>query len=61
VCGCARGHEQEVWELKHGRGLETAPDGVVFVKCHSDVEAVVAAAVQHGVCLIPFGGGTRYV
>ena len=23
-----------------------------------DVEAIVACAVQHGVCLIPFGGGT---
>lgn len=26
--------------------------------CSQDVEAIVACAVLHGVCLIPFGGGT---
>ena len=28
---------------------------------HDDVEAIMKAAVTHGTCLIPFGGGTRYL
>ena len=27
-----------------------------FTGSHNDVEAIVAAAVKHNVCIIPFGG-----
>ncbi|CDJ42001.1 FAD linked oxidase family protein, related [Eimeria tenella] len=47
----------EIFALRHGQ-LERLPDVVLFPKCHEDVEAIVACAVLHGVCLIPFGGGT---
>lgn len=47
----------EIFALRHGQ-LERLPDVVLFPKCHEDVEAIVSCAVQHGVCLIPFGGGT---
>ncbi|CDJ54037.1 Ac2-202, related [Eimeria brunetti] len=47
----------EIFALRYGQ-IERLPDVVLFPKCHEDVEAIVACAVQHGVCLIPFGGGT---
>lgn len=50
---------QEVWQLRHGVAPR-CPDVVVFPGCHADVERVMAAAVANDVCLIPFGGGTRY-
>jgi alkyldihydroxyacetonephosphate synthase len=37
------------------------PDLVVYPEGHEDVEAVVALAHEHGVCLVPFGGGTNIV
>ncbi len=44
------------------RGLvRRAPDAVAFPESHSDVEKLVALAARHGVCLIPFGGGTNIV
>jgi alkyldihydroxyacetonephosphate synthase len=37
------------------------PDLVVFPESHLEVEAIVALAHLHRVCLIPFGGGTNIV
>jgi alkyldihydroxyacetonephosphate synthase len=37
------------------------PDLVVYPESHDEVEAVVALAHEHGVCLVPFGGGTNIV
>jgi alkyldihydroxyacetonephosphate synthase len=48
---------QEVFRLRYG-SFDKYPDVVVFPSCHDDVEALVAAAVKHDVCIIPFGGGT---
>ncbi|OEH78157.1 AC2-related protein [Cyclospora cayetanensis] len=47
----------EIFALRHGQ-LNRLPDVVLYPKCHEDVEAIVACAVRHNVCLIPFGGGT---
>ncbi|KAL8270540.1 hypothetical protein Esti_005511 [Eimeria stiedai] len=47
----------EIFALRHGQ-IERLPDVVLYPKCHKDVEVIVKCASQHGVCLIPFGGGT---
>lgn len=47
----------EIFQLRYGR-LSRLPDAVLYPKCHEDVEAIVGAATKHGVCIIPFGGGT---
>jgi alkyldihydroxyacetonephosphate synthase len=41
--------------------VRRAPDAVAFPESHADVETLVGAAAEHGVCLIPFGGGTNIV
>jgi alkyldihydroxyacetonephosphate synthase len=41
--------------------VRRAPDLVVYPESHTDVEAIVALAHEHDVCLIPFGGGTNIV
>ena len=33
---------------------------VIWPASHEQVEMIVTAAVQHNVCIIPYGGGTRY-
>jgi alkyldihydroxyacetonephosphate synthase len=38
--------------------LDDAPDAVVRPGDHDDVAAVLALAVEHGVAVVPFGGGT---
>lgn len=44
------------------RGLiRRAPDAVAFPASHAEVESLVKLAAAHGVCLIPFGGGTNIV
>ncbi|KAL8439758.1 hypothetical protein Efla_002660 [Eimeria flavescens] len=48
---------EEIFALRHGQ-IQRLPDVVLYPKCHEDVEAIVRCAVRHGVCLIPFGGGT---
>ena len=47
----------EVFELRHGT-LHRIPDIVIWPNCHTDVERIVKQAVEHDVCIIPFGGGT---
>lgn len=38
-----------------------APDAVVFPGSHREVEQVLAAAVEEGIAVVPFGGGTSVV
>lgn len=41
--------------------VERAPDLVAYPASHEDVERIIALCVEHGACLIPFGGGTNVV
>jgi len=53
------GHTQEeMYAIKYGR-LERVPDLVVCPEEEEQIEQLVARAARHGVCLIPFGGGTN--
>jgi alkyldihydroxyacetonephosphate synthase len=53
------GHTQEeIYAIKHGQ-LARVPDLVVYPNGVEQVEALVAAALRHGACLIPYGGGTN--
>lgn len=55
----SHGHTQEeMYALKHGH-LERVPDVVVWPDTDEQVEALVQAALRHGVVLIPYGGGTN--
>ncbi len=49
---------QEIYAIKHGQ-LTRIPDLVVYPNAVAQVEALVAAALRHGACLIPYGGGTN--
>ncbi len=53
------GHTQEeIYSIKHAQ-LSRIPDLVVYPSETQHVEALVSAALQHGACLIPYGGGTN--
>jgi alkyldihydroxyacetonephosphate synthase len=53
------GHTQkEIYAIKHGQ-LVRIPDLVVYPNGVEQVEALVAAALRYGACLIPYGGGTN--
>ena len=53
------GHAQsDIWKLRTGT-VGRVPDGVVWVESEEQVVGVVKAALEHGICLIPFGGGTN--
>lgn len=41
--------------------IEAFPDGVAFPQTHDDVQTLLDFARQHGVKLIPYGGGTSVV
>jgi alkyldihydroxyacetonephosphate synthase len=66
ICGDAEtrlrhghGHtQQEIYAIKHAQ-LPRLPDLVVYPNGVDQVEALVAAALRHGACLIPYGGGTN--
>lgn len=47
----------EIFQLRF-ESISRLPDVVLYPKGHKDVETIVACAAKHGVCLIPFGGGT---
>lgn len=52
------GHTQEeMYKIKYGQ-FKRVPDLVVYPQEEAEVRALVAAAVEHQVVLIPFGGGT---
>ena len=48
----------EMYSIKFGK-LERVPDLVVYPGDEAQVTALVAAAVRHNVCLVPYGGGTN--
>jgi alkyldihydroxyacetonephosphate synthase len=53
------GHTQEeMWAIKYGR-VARVPDLVVQPANEEQVRAIVALALRHRVCLIPYGGGTN--
>lgn len=53
------GHTQEeIFAIRYGR-LERIPDLVIFPETEEQVSRLIAAAQQHDVSLIPFGGGTN--
>ena len=43
--------------LRYGR-IDVAPDGVAFPESGADVRELLAYAAEHGIALIPHGGGT---
>ncbi len=47
-----------MYDIKYG-GIARVPDLVVFPNSVEQVSAVVEAATRHGVCLVPYGGGTN--
>jgi alkyldihydroxyacetonephosphate synthase len=56
-----RGHghtQEEMYAIKYGR-VGRIPDLVVFPSREEHVEALAQAALRHGVCLVPYGGGTN--
>ena len=54
----SHGHTvEEIVDLREGR-VHRIADVVIWPGEHSHVEKLVAAAAQHDVCVIPFGGGT---
>lgn len=48
---------QELFSLRYGT-FKRLPDVVIYPACHEHVEAIVKAAHEHNVAIIPFGGGT---
>jgi alkyldihydroxyacetonephosphate synthase len=56
-----RGHGHTVAEIDavRGGGFARVPDYVVFPADEAQVEAIVEAAAEHGVVLLPYGGGTN--
>jgi len=53
------GHSQEdMWAIHHG-SLPRVPDVVIRPGDVDEVTQLVEAAVKHGVCVIPYGGGTN--
>lgn len=49
---------EEMYAIKYGT-LERVPDLVLFPATEAEVEALVDAAREHNVCLVPYGGGTN--
>ncbi|ETV75214.1 hypothetical protein H257_10417 [Aphanomyces astaci] len=49
----------EVYRLRTCAVFDRVPDAVIVATSHNLVEQIVAAAVQHNVVLIPYGGGTN--
>jgi len=47
----------DIYRLRYG-SFERVPDAVVWPDNHAQVEKLVAAATEHNVVLIPYGGGT---
>eukprot|EP01068_Selenidium_serpulae_P015114 Selendium_serpulae@DN6180_c0_g2_i1.p1 len=55
----AHGHAcQEIWALRCG-SFPRVPDAVYYPTCLQDVEHIVRLANEHGVRIIPYGGGTN--
>lgn len=55
----SHGHTlQEMFALRYGE-FERTVDIVVYIASHDQAEALVKAAAEHNVVLIPYGGGTN--
>jgi alkyldihydroxyacetonephosphate synthase len=56
-----RGHGHTVAEMEavHSDGFARVPDYVVFPTTEAEVAVLVDAAAEHGVVLVPYGGGTN--
>jgi alkyldihydroxyacetonephosphate synthase len=53
------GHTQgEMFAIKHA-SLNRVPDVIIYPQDEKQVINLVQAASKHGICLIPFGGGTN--
>jgi alkyldihydroxyacetonephosphate synthase len=54
------GHGHTLEEVYRARydGFPRVPDVVLYPSSEAQVAGIVEAAVRHGACLIPFGGGT---
>ena len=53
------GHSQEeMYAIKYG-SVARIPDLVAYPSREAEVEALVEAGLRHGVCLVPYGGGTN--
>lgn len=53
------GHTQEeMWAVRYGR-IERLPDLVVEPESEEEVSTLVELAIEHDVCLVPYGGGTN--
>ena len=54
------GHGHTLEEIYRARyeGFPRVPDVVLYPSSEAQVTGIVEAAVRHGACLIPFGGGT---
>jgi alkyldihydroxyacetonephosphate synthase len=50
--------QEEIFSIRYGE-ITRMPDLVVYPNSEGDVERIVEAAIQHDVCLIPYGGGTN--
>jgi len=54
------GHtQQEMWDIKYA-SLARVPDLVVYPRTDEQIQAIVHAASEHDVCLVPYGGGTNF-
>jgi hypothetical protein len=49
---------RDLWRIRHGR-IDFSPDCVVCPQSENEICRLLAAADEHGVIVIPFGGGTN--
>ena len=49
----------EVYRVLYGEALERYVDMVIYPQSEDDVHRIVELANEHGVCLVPYGGGTN--
>ena len=49
----------EIYRLLYGSPLEKTVDLVAYPESEEEVRRIVELAREHGVCLVPFGGGTN--
>ncbi len=54
----ARGQSLADWLAMRSGDFGTFPDGVAYPESSQDVEALLRYAADHGISLIPYGGGT---
>ena len=47
-----------MYTIKYGR-ISRLPDVIIYPESEDKILSLVELALKHGVCLIPFGGGTN--